>query len=324
MATRANYVKIGLFVIFGLFTALALAVGLGAAAAHHETVAMVTYFNESVQGLGVGAPVSFRGVKLGEVSKIGIAPDRKMVEVTSKLDVGEIERLGLVPRGTFKMFRELPPPPPDLRTQLGSQGLSGAKYVATDYFDPKTNPPPTLSFPPASGYVPAAKSSSKGLEESVAQAMDSLIHLSETSLVVVQRVDGIVAALERGHVGEETTESLGLARSVLEDVDRMVRAMDRSRLGPRASATVDVLHSDLEQLGRVMGHLEGDDGLLASATRSVAALGELGRNVTGSTRALEGTLAEIREAATAIRLLADELDRQPDALVKGRGGGQTQ
>jgi ABC-type transporter Mla subunit MlaD len=308
MATRANYVKIGLFVIFGLFTALALAVGLGAAAAHHETVAMVTYFNESVQGLGVGAPVSFRGVKLGEVSKIGIA----------------LERLGLVPRGTFKMFRELPPPPPDLRTQLGSQGLSGAKYVATDYFDPKTNPPPTLSFPPASGYVPAAKSSSKGLEESVAQAMDSLIHLSETSLVVVQRVDGIVAALERGHVGEETTESLGLARSVLEDVDRMVRAMDRSRLGPRASATVDVLHSDLEQLGRVMGHLEGDDGLLASATRSVAALGELGRNVTGSTRALEGTLAEIREAATAIRLLADELDRQPDALVKGRGGGQTQ
>ena len=75
MTTRANYSKIGLFVVLGFSAALALAVGLGATRSQRTPVPFFTYFNESVQGLDVGAPVTFRGVGIGRVGEITIAPD---------------------------------------------------------------------------------------------------------------------------------------------------------------------------------------------------------------------------------------------------------
>ena len=46
-----------------------------------ETVSFVTYFDESVQGLEVGAPVKLRGVPIGHAVDIGFAPDRRHIEV---------------------------------------------------------------------------------------------------------------------------------------------------------------------------------------------------------------------------------------------------
>ena len=57
--------------------AVGLAVALGARGTHRDTVRFVTYFNESVQGLDVGAQTTFRGVRIGAVGAITIAPDRK-------------------------------------------------------------------------------------------------------------------------------------------------------------------------------------------------------------------------------------------------------
>ena len=42
----------------------------------------VTYFDESVQGLQVDSIVKFRGVDIGTVRKIGVAPDQRLVEVS--------------------------------------------------------------------------------------------------------------------------------------------------------------------------------------------------------------------------------------------------
>jgi ABC-type transporter Mla subunit MlaD len=320
MATRANYVKLGIFVIVGLVAVLGLAVGLGAVASHHDTVPMVTYFNESVQGLDVGAPVTFRGVRLGTVGSIMIAPDQKMVEVRSNLDVGALQRLGYVPKTGFTLWSDLPPPPPDLRTQLGSQGFTGMRFVALDYFDPKTNPPLALSFPPGKNYVPSAKSFTFGLEDAITRAMERVIELSDIAVVAVRRADVILADLEQRNVGEKAAKTLVLAQGAISEFQRTVHGLDHAKLGDNADATLDSLRTLIGQLGRAIDHVDGADGLFAVATRSVATLGEVGRNVNGSSRALESTLSEIREAATAIRLLADELDRQPDALLKGRGG----
>ena len=68
----------------------------------------------------------------------------------------------------------------------------------------------------------------------------------------------------------------------------------------------------------MLDRVGGETGLVATAQRSVSSFGEVGRNVTGATRDLDQTLGEIREAAAAIRLLADELEREPDILLKGR------
>ena len=95
MATGTNHYKLGLFVLLGLTLSLAVVVTLGARNWNEESVHYVTYFDESVQGLELGSPVKFRGVSVGRVSGIGIAPDQRHVQVTSELTVTDLQRLNL-------------------------------------------------------------------------------------------------------------------------------------------------------------------------------------------------------------------------------------
>jgi phospholipid/cholesterol/gamma-HCH transport system substrate-binding protein len=49
----------------------------------------VTYFDESVQGLQEDARVHFRGVDVGSIMSIKLAPDQRLIEVTMKLKLKE-------------------------------------------------------------------------------------------------------------------------------------------------------------------------------------------------------------------------------------------
>jgi ABC-type transporter Mla subunit MlaD len=321
MANRANYVKIGLFVILGLSAALALAVGLGATRGHREKVLFYTYLNESVQGLDVGAPVTFRGVPIGQVGDVTIAPDHHLVEVRMDIDVKSMEHLGLVFKGDFKNGHDLPPPPSDLRAQLGSQGFTGNKYLSVDFFDPKSTPPPELSFPPPAHYLPATTSLTKGLEDSLTRAMERVIVLADRATIVVDGVGRVVAGLEQGSAAENASRALGDAVAVLRGVDRIVTNLDRARIGENAGAAIGALRLGVDNVNKVLGRLDGDHGLVAATQRSVTSFGEAGHNVAGATRDLDATLNDIREAVAAFRALADELEREPDALIKGRARG---
>src|SRR3954468_21781425 len=99
MAAPTNHYKLGLFVLLGFVAAVAAAILLGVATTRKDTVYYHSYFNESVQGLDLGSPVKFRGVTIGHVAAIEIAPDHRMVDVVSELDVTDIKRMGLTEQG---------------------------------------------------------------------------------------------------------------------------------------------------------------------------------------------------------------------------------
>src|SRR5262249_22271990 len=159
---------------------IAAVVGLGLRHLRRETVAFHTYFNESVQGLDIGAPVKFRGVTIGAVSNLQIAPDHRHVVVTEDIDAKTVAQLGLTHV------------PPDLRAQLGSQGITGVKFVSIDFFDPKLNPLPVLPFELPPNYIPAAPSMMKNLEDTLTQAMDKLPDLVDAVVAIATRVDRMV------------------------------------------------------------------------------------------------------------------------------------
>src|SRR5689334_25420763 len=116
--TPSNYFKLGLFVVLALAAAVAMALIVGAQTLNKDTVRYHTYFDESVAGLDVGAPVKFRGVKIGSVAAIDIAPDHRQVDLVTKLEVERSSELGLGGPQKTKV-------PPDLRTQIGTQGITG-------------------------------------------------------------------------------------------------------------------------------------------------------------------------------------------------------
>ena len=81
MSHRANSFKIGLFVVTALLLAVVVTVWLGASRYFEKSKPYVAYFSESVQGLEVDSPVKFRGVSVGRVRGVRMAPDNKLIEV---------------------------------------------------------------------------------------------------------------------------------------------------------------------------------------------------------------------------------------------------
>jgi hypothetical protein len=73
MATgRMLYARVGALVLVGIALAVAFVVFLAGGRGLQATEVFETYFEESVQGLDVGAPVRYRGVAIGRVTQIGL------------------------------------------------------------------------------------------------------------------------------------------------------------------------------------------------------------------------------------------------------------
>lgn len=313
MSTHHKHFKLGLFVILGAASALAIALGLGAMRLRHQTVTYSTFFNESVQGLDTGAPVKFRGVTIGAVARIEIAPDHRQVAVVHELDVQDIKRMDLTKTG--KGGHEHFLIPPDLRAQLGSQGVTGVKFINIDFFDVKANPLPELPFPAPENYIPAAASLMKNLEDSIAGAVDRVPELVDAVVTIMHRVDRMALGLEEGHAIDKTVAAVQHADELLAGLSAMLKGVDAQRLPERAAGTFDRLNTAVNKMSKVLDRIDGETGLVAIAQRSI---GDVGKSATGVSRELDDTLRDIREAASALRTLAESLDRDPDMLLKGR------
>jgi phospholipid/cholesterol/gamma-HCH transport system substrate-binding protein len=81
MPRNVSKFMIGLFVTIGFVIGVAAIIWLGASQYFRKSYTYVSYFDESVQGLEVGSVVKYRGVEVGKVEKISIAPDDRLVEV---------------------------------------------------------------------------------------------------------------------------------------------------------------------------------------------------------------------------------------------------
>jgi paraquat-inducible protein B len=309
---------LGLFVIVGFATAIVAGLLFGAARFRKDTIRYHTYFNESVQGLDLGAPVKFRGVTIGNVAAIEIAPDHRMVDVVSDLDTNDVKRMGLTEAGT-KHGKERFAVPPDLRAQLGSQGITGVKFIAIDFFDVKSNPAPVLPFDVRlDHYIPAAPSMMKNLEDTITKAMDRLPEMVDAVVMIMGRVDRLLATLEKEDVSGKAAAALGHADAVMTSLQTTIARIDRNDLGGKAAATITELNVAVTNMNKVLARLDGKDGLLASAQHATDAFGEMGRAGTGTQKDLEATLRDVSEAAEAIRALVESVERDPDMLLKGK------
>ena len=75
MAKQANRMMIGVFVVVGVAIMAASLVIFGSGDFFKKTVKCVMYFDGSVKGLSVGAPVLFQGVQIGSVKSIILEVD---------------------------------------------------------------------------------------------------------------------------------------------------------------------------------------------------------------------------------------------------------
>ena len=87
MSSRSSKFIIGLFVITGVMMCVVIIIWVGAADLFMKGSTYVTYFDESVQGLQADSAVKYRGVEIGKVQSIKVAPDYRLIEVAMKIDL---------------------------------------------------------------------------------------------------------------------------------------------------------------------------------------------------------------------------------------------
>ncbi len=304
MALKSTHFKLGLFTLLALAALLITAFGLGIEGMHHETMSYHTYFDESVQGLDVGAPVKYRGVQIGNVTSIAIAPDEKHIDVTMGLDRKRIEEL------------KLNVVSPDLRAQLGTQGITGVKLIDIDFLG--RSPPPALPFPPADKYIPAAPSLLKGLEDNIEQVSEKLPDLVETMTKTLADIDRLLLDVTDQRIAARVAKVLDGVDGTVSDIDQVIRHIDHAKIPDKTATALDDLSGAIAKVNGVLDRIGGDGGLVASTQRATESIGDLGRSTTASTREIGRTLRDLDRAAQALRDLADAVERDPEMLVKGR------
>ena len=99
MAKQSFKTAVGAFVIGGLALLVAGIILLGGGRMFSDDIEYVLYFDGSVSGLNIGAPVVFRGVPMGQVTRISLEANPRDASVTIpvyiRLDENSIVRAGV-------------------------------------------------------------------------------------------------------------------------------------------------------------------------------------------------------------------------------------
>jgi ABC-type transporter Mla subunit MlaD len=315
MSAPTNHWKLGLFVVVSVLAGLGTLVYLGAHALHKDTVSYTSYFDEAVSGLNLGSPVTFRGVTLGNVSAINVAPDRRHVEVTYELGIAELTRMGLATSNGESTTLKVPP---DLRAQLASQGITGTKYLALDFFPPEAHPPPRLPFPAPPRYIPATSSTMKNVADAVMLAADAIPTMARDMAVILSQVNDLLGEVRDQQLPQRTGHTMDVAHQVLASLDQKLRQLDVEGLSNEARTAISKLNTLLARADGMLVQLESQQGLMVSLTRAANTVGDAAENARGVGPELTNTLSAVGEAAQALRELVSTLEQDSDMLLKGR------
>jgi len=141
MSSKPHYFAIGVFVLAATVFGLLGVVVFSTDAMRSPKYFLETYVNESVQGIDVGTPFKFRGVKIGNVSEIAMVSteyetDKMYVMIRVALnDKQMLEDTEAIPEQVRKQVKD------GLRMKLVPQGITGLSFMEADY-DPETDATP--------------------------------------------------------------------------------------------------------------------------------------------------------------------------------------
>ena len=312
-------IKIGLFVIGGLALLIAILFFLGMTDIFTNKATVQTFFSESVQGLTVGSAVKYRGVPIGNVTKISIRVTDKLVQVDMAVELEHFVSGGEKgqQRSDFRRFfqSELEQ---GMRCRLEYAGITGMRYIDFDYFATpgQTLPePPTGMLEPGTLYIPAVPSPFRDILKAIGTSLDriSRIRFEEIS-------DGLERSLSElsGLLGDPALKStIVRINDAAENLELGSRTLSRVFSEERLNRLMTVLEEDLDNVNKLTGQLirETRD---AKLPESAAAFRDASNAISFSQDELANTLTKLNQTLDALTELADSLSADPSSIVSGK------
>lgn len=280
---------------------------VAAAASYTRKVPFVAYFPGSVRGLAKGADVTLHGLRVGQVTDVGlgydsaknaiVAPVRFLVEPERIVGVGrQIEKNPatavdeLVAQG--------------LRATLASANLLTGQMLVALTFVPDA-PPATVTRDGEAFVVPTTDAGSfSGLEASLSEL------LRKVNAVPLDKIGASLDQMTRGADelvnGPQLKQALTSLTGLLATTQNTVRQLDAG-VAPAARQLPELTTSLRKMIAQTSTLLVSLDTAYGSKTSFNS---ELNRS-----------LAQLNDSLRSIQALADLLARHPEALIRGRPGG---
>ena len=328
MSKNLSPTVIGAFVVGAVALLIVAVIALGSGQLFRKTQQFILYFDGSVNGLRIGAPVKFMGVEVGSVKDLRLemqgASGVHMIPVIIEIDLKKVIRRGVAREeamdpNTIREFVKQ-----GMRAQLLTESfVTGVLYVGFGWF-PET-PLRFVQQPGGHFQYDEIPTVPTGLEE----AQDAIVR-------VVKKLDEIDFKALAGSL-TKTSDRFGelasspalksILKSLDDDMPELRGAiLDFRKLAATANTNVTNVSADLHN---VSGDLHQTLTAAQSAIEQISATMKEAQTTIVSVRAtvdpnsptfyeLTKSLREVSGAASSIRLLADSLDRNPQAAILGK------
>lgn len=348
---KASSTAIGAFVV----GAAALVVGgvayFGSGRFLAETETYVLFFEGSLKGLNVGAPVLLRGVKIGEVSGVVIryhADDQRLdIPVYIEYQPDRIVQVGGIPdlEATVDLLVKR-----GLRAKLSMQSFVTGRLAIEFVFHPDS-PVRLVGGDPRYPELPTIPSLMEEVTNTMGEFVNRLAALPIEGLIsdlreAVQGTNQFVRSAELAHAVQSLDQTLKDIGKLARTIDDKVRLLTSSVLKTSevarttmktAAEKIDLAEDILsDTLGSYKKMADNVDALVEPVATSVTATTDVARAALEQARQtlttvqevvareselhyrLIGALEEFTGAARSIRVLADYLEQNPEALLQGK------
>jgi paraquat-inducible protein B len=302
MIRRASPILIGSFVLGALAIALAAAFIFARGALFTKRPTFVMFFEGSVYGLQVGAPVAFRGVHVGKVTDISIEylPKEQAFYIPVKVEL-EPEQIRVpaqsgapAPIGMPALVNR------GLRARLQLQSfVTGQLFIELDLLPEQ--PAWFVSPNTAGDEIPTVATTIERFMKRLAEfplekALDS--------------VWGSLEGLNRLFNSPLLNDTLAQLNKTLRDFSELSRSLD-ARAG-QFLHRADTLAEDLRRTVKAV-----EQGL-GAAEKTLVQYRDLAREDSFTMRNLNATLDEVALTARSLRQLADAIERNPESFLRGK------
>jgi phospholipid/cholesterol/gamma-HCH transport system substrate-binding protein len=319
VARQPSKTLIGAFVVGAVALATVGVVIFGSGRFFQKRLTNVMYFSGSITGLSVGSPVKFRGVQVGQVTKIAAVLDAKTVSITIPIYV-ELDPNSLIVLGNEDATSGLsagrfyePLLEKGLKAQLDVESfVTGKLYINMD-FHPEI-PPKLVGLDRRYPEIPTIPSLHdeilKTLHDlpekiiAVAGGIERLVN-SPAAQDSLRDLDGLLRSLttEVGPLSASARSTLESARRAFSQGEKTLALKEGASAEMAASftATMKKAGDSLDQMRSTLGTYQN--------------LAEPSGNLSHD---LAQTLGQVDAAARSVRALADYLELHPEAVLKGK------
>ena len=354
MAKEANKTLIGLFVVGAVVLLVLALVVFGGGRFFKKTNRYVAFFEGSVKGLSVGAPVMFRGARIGKVDDFQVYYDAKgdkfRIPVLITLFPEKIHGIGIEEEFSEKQNQQRWDQMIEagFRAELQIQSLvTGQLGIQLDFYPGKPlkiHGIEGFNLPPDIKEIPTIQSGLKQLTKTIEQIpLDKIVKDARDAIRAISKLVNSPEITQSLQYFKQTMqEARELLRHIDEKVDPLFTQMDQTlketqgllrnidrQVVPLATSITSASDDARKLVNNVNDRVEPVQADWAATTKELRKALEAAEDALVSIDHMvdensefryqvDGFLSEITLMARSLRAFADYLERNPDALLRGK------